>query len=236
MAIIFPKVSKLKSPRDYRVFKYNRALLPNAHLSKLEEGVYNISDAREKSGLSIGYPGWGLLYYILLSHLKPGADEVIIETGANWGCTTIILAQALVDSASTGRVISVELDLENYEIAKQNLASAGLTKAVDLYQGDSRVVLSEVLPLTKKVRFAFLDASHLHEDVKQEFDLLYPSLDDDAVVIFDNTFAISEAGEDARVNGFLQSITNQYGGNLINFEFVSWFTPGLAVWQKRPNL
>jgi hypothetical protein len=25
-----------------------------------------------------------------------------------------------------------------------------------------------------------------------------------------------------------------YGGNLINFEFVSWYTPGLAIWQKEP--
>jgi len=38
------------------------------------------------------------------------------------------------------------------------------------------------------------------------------------------------------VNGFLKLLQARHGGNLINLEFVSWFTPGLAIWQRTPNL
>lgn len=51
---------------------------------------------------------------------------------------------------------------------------------------------------------------------------------------FDNTYKIADKGEDQRVNGALKIIKNKYGGNLVNFENASWFTPGQAVWQKSP--
>jgi hypothetical protein len=63
-----------------------------------------------------------------------------------------------------------------------------------------------------------------------------PKLADDALVLFDNTYRRAEKGEDPRVNGALRTIQKHYRGNLINLEFVSWFTPGLAIWQKAPNL
>ena len=56
------------------------------------------------------------------------------------------------------------------------------------------------------------------------------------MVIFDNTYKIAEEGEDPRVNGFLRDMQDRYGGNLVNFEFVSWYTPGLVIWQRKPAL
>ena len=82
-------------------------------------------------------------------------------------------------------------------------------------------------------RFACLDASHLYNDVRQEFEIVMPKLTEDALVIFDNTSQIADAGEDQRVSGFLRDIRGLYGGNLVNMEFVSWYTLGLAIWQKR---
>ena len=61
-------------------------------------------------------------------------------------------------------------------------------------------------------------------------------LTEDAIVLFDNTYQISEENEDPRVNGALKHILKTYGGNLINMEYVSWYTPGLAIWQNKPNL
>ena len=226
----------MKNPKYYRRFNYDRKLLPNSHLSRLEEGVETIDDAKLQSGYTTGYPGWGLLYHILLSHLNPDGREFIIETGSNWGCTTIVLAQALVDSGARGSVFSFEIDKENYERAKQNISAAGLTNRVELYLGDSITELRPALRDLSGVRFAFLDASHLYEDVKAEFETILPHLSNDALVIFDNTYGISEGDEDKRVNGFLHDIRSQFGGNLINLEFVSWYTPGLAIWQRSPNI
>lgn len=107
---------------------------------------------------------------------------------------------------------------------------------VELHLGDSRQNLPKALEGISGIRVAFLDASHLYNDVKQEFDTLLPMLTGDALVIFDNTYRIADEGEDQRVNGFLRDMPELYGGNLINMEFVSWCTPGLAIWQRQGRL
>lgn len=226
----------MKPPIYHRMFGYNLGLLPNPQLAALEDGVTTIEQSRQKSGATIGYPGWGLIYHLLLAHLDRKRIEVIIETGTNWGCTTIVLAQALIDAGCQGRVITFELDPQNAQQAKDNMTAAGVADWVDLYLGDSRQLLPKALESENSIRVAFLDASHLYEDVKREFEIVLPKLADDALVIFDNTYHIADEGEDQRVNGFLRDMRGLYGGNLINMEFVSWYTPGLAVWQRAPSL
>lgn len=226
----------MKPPIYHRMFNYNPGLLPNPQLAVLEHGVTTIEQARQKSGATIGYPGWGLVYHLLLSHLDRSREESIIETGTNWGCTTIVLAQALIDSGCRGRVISFELEPDNAERARQNFVAAGVADRIALHLGDSREMLPKALAGISGIRVAFLDASHLYDDVKREFEIVLPKLADDALVIFDNTYQIAEDGEDPRVNGLLRDMPALYGGNLINMEYVSWYTPGLAIWQKMPNL
>ena len=68
----------MKPPKFHRMFNYNLRLLPNPHLATLEADVENIEQAREKTGATIGYPGWGLIYHLLLSHLDRSLEEVII--------------------------------------------------------------------------------------------------------------------------------------------------------------
>lgn len=224
----------MKKPKFFRQFGYDKTLLPNLFLAELEEGVESIEQAREKSGHTIGYPGWNLIYYILLSHLKPDQWNVIIETGTNLGCSTIILAQALKDSGANGRVYTVELAPENYGKAKYHFSQSGVNELIDARLGDSKEVLKQITQEVSGVRTAFLDASHLLDDVLTEFEIIYPLLDEDSIVIFDNTYQIAEPHEDQRVFGALHKIQEIYGGNLANFEFVSWYTPGMAIWQKTP--
>lgn len=133
-------------------------------------------------------------------------------------------------------MITFELDPANAARARDNWQAAGVFGRVELHEGDSRENLPKALADISGIRVAFLDASHLYNDVKQEFEIVLPKLADDALVIFDNTYRIAEDGEDQRVNGFLRDMQRLYGGNLLNMEFVSWFTPGLAIWQKRPVL
>lgn len=223
----------MKKPKFFRQFDYDRTLLPNAFLAELED-VETLEQAKDKTGYTIGYPGWNLIYSILLSHLKPDQWNVIIETGTNLGCSTIILAQALKDSCANGQVYTVELASENYEKAKYHFAQAGVNELIDARLGDSKEVLKQIIQEVTGIRTAFLDASHLLNDVLAEFEIIYPLLDEDSIVIFDNTYQIAEPHEDQRVFGALHKIQEIYGGNLINFEFVSWYTPGLAIWQKTP--
>ena len=217
-----------------RMFDYNKKLIPNPYLASLEEGITSIEDAKQKSGFTIGYPGWNLLYYSVLCTLRRDAFNVILETGTNIGSSTIVLAQALVDSQLDGCVYSVEIDPDNYTQAVNNLEQAGVAEAVKLYNADSLTFLKEAKFPNNAISYAFLDGCHEQDYVIKEFELVYPYLDYKSVVVFDNTYLISEEVADKRVNGALRHIKQKYGGNLINFENVSWFTPGLAIWQKDP--
>jgi len=223
----------MKQPKFYRKFNYDRALIPNAHLSSLDNAI-TIEDAKDKTGFSIGYPGWGLVYYILMSHLHHEEYNLIVETGTNQGCTTIMLAQALKDSNCNGKVYTVELDPENYKIALNNFQKAGISRYIDAVNADSKKALEELIRKHSDIRVAFLDASHLYNDILEEFEIILPSLGPQSIVIFDNTYLIAEAHEDQRVNGALKEILRRHGGNLVNLEFVSWYTPGIAIWQKFP--
>jgi len=214
------------------MFGYDTNLLPSRHLQTLEQGVNTIKEARECTGATIGYPGWGLIYHILLSRLDRDREEILIETGTNFGCTTIILAQALIDASCQGKIITIELDERNVKVAKRNFEEAGVNSRIDLRFGNSRGLFPGVAKEINTTRFAFLAACHFYEDVLFEFESLLPKLADDALVLFDNTYQIAEDNEDQRVNGALKTILERHGGNLINLEFVSWYTPGLAMWQK----
>ncbi len=226
----------MKPPVFRRMFGYNHDLLPNAHLASLERGVASVEDARARTGMSIGYPGWGLIYHLLLSHLDRSREEVLIETGSNQGCTSIVLAQALIDAGCRGRVVTFELEAANVAAARRNFEAAGVAGRIDIHQGDVRSTFPATLSGLQGVRFAFLDASHLLGDVMFEFETLSPHLAPDALVLFDNTYRIADNHEDQRVNGALREIKARHGGNLVNLENVSWFTPGLAIWQRTPNL
>lgn len=47
----------------------------------------------KRTGASIGYPAWGLLYYITLCRLDPQAFNLVLETGTNLAASTIVFAQ-----------------------------------------------------------------------------------------------------------------------------------------------
>ncbi len=170
-----------------------------------------------------------------MTTLVPGEANVIIETGTNRGSSTIILAQALQDSGVDGHVHTIEIDQETADLATENLAAAGHTERVTQYVGDAKEYLPNVLrAIDGEIRVAFLDGAHDLEDVIREFEAVHPLLTRNAIVVFDNTYRIASEGEDPRVHGALAQITHRFGGNLINFPTVSWYTPGMAIWQDHP--
>jgi len=221
---------------DYRRFNYNYDLLPHPRLKEIEQAITDVQSAKDLSGMTIGYPGWGLIYHMLLSHLRPGADEIIIETGTNEGLTSICMAQAIRDTPCNGKIITFERGHLNLIKSKANIKNAGFDDIVEIVEGNIRQTFKPRLEGLTGIRFAFIDACHLYQDVMGEFEALLPHLADDALVLLDNTYDIADEGDDIRVNGALKEIKRKHGGNLINLEFISWGTPGLAMWQKEPKL
>ncbi|GAB5495230.1 MAG: hypothetical protein Phyf2KO_03100 [Phycisphaerales bacterium] len=224
----------MRDPLFYRMTDYDRSLLPNKHLRSLDAEASNREEWADTTGYSIGFPAWGMLYYTVLCRLNPDSFNLIIETGTNKGSSSIVLAQAIKDSLGSGELRTVELDPDFAATAKDNISKAGLSDLVRFFEGDAIEKLPEMLTGDNKVAIAFLDGSHLHQQVIREFELVEPHLDDNSVVIFDNTYQIAEPKEDQRVNGALREIKSRFGGNLINLPYCSWYTPGMALWQRQP--
>lgn len=222
----------MRKPKYYRMFSYEKSLLPNKYIAELEEMTKDLDEAKEITGFSVGYPGWNLLYYTLLCSLREEEFNTILETGTNYGFSTIILGQALKDSRYDGIVHSVEIEKDYFEKAKKNVSAAGVSDKICLHNQDSIGFLKTFKPENNKISYAFLDGCHDEQHVLKEFEIIYEYIDQKTIVFFDNTYLLKERASNRRVNGALREIKRKYGGNIINFENTSWHTPGQAIWQK----
>lgn len=215
----------ISSEQNYRIYDYNYSLLPNAYLSTIEE-TNTDADSIARTGHTIGYPSWNLLYYTLLCSLPTqNRDVVIIETGTNYGFSTIIMAQLLKDMKMSGVIRTVDIDENTVSLAKDHVAQAGLTDYVEFHAQDSTQYLASLVHELDYIDFAFLDGSHEYSDVTKEFSLIYPLIVAcKGKVFFDNT----NAGGVARA---LQYIKYAYGGHFIEFQRWSSSPPGNVIWQ-----
>lgn len=207
-----------------RRFDYDRRLLVNPYLAEQEDGCRDLAQAMTRTGLSLGYPAWNLLYYTLLCSL-PKADPVVVETGTNQGFSTIVLAQALIDGGVGGVVRTVDIDPEVVALARDHAERAGVAGRIRFHVGDSFAFLDRLPDEVDHVDFAFLDGGHTAGHVIGEFERLYPLVAAcGGKVYFDNT---SRGG----VAKALRHIHRVHGGNLVEFPSCSWAPPGNAIWQ-----
>ena len=165
--------------------------------------------------------------------LDPSRPNVILELGTNVGSTTIILGQAILDSGHDTRLHTVELDPDIHAEAKRRFELAGVAAVIEPHRGNSLDVVAQLVDHIGPIDVAFLDGNHFHDHVVKEFELIADHIRDDGAVIFDNTGLISEDDEDPRVNGALRTIIDRFGGMLSNLPFCSWYTPGIAIWQRQ---
>jgi Methyltransferase domain len=225
----------MKSPEyRYRITDYDRSIIPSRFVAFLDDGVIDDKDWMARSGLSLGHPGWGWMYHTVLMLLDADRPNILVETGTNLGSTAIIIAQAILDSGRGGILHTIELDQDVYDEANRRFELAGVDSVIKSYCGDSLEVLPMVLAEIDEVAIGFLDGNHLYDHVIAEFDLLVDRLRPDGAIILDNTALIADPGEDPRVNGALRTIMRTHGGNLVNLRFCSWYTPGIAIWQRQP--
>lgn len=219
---------------NYRITHYDKSLIPSKFIAFLEESATDASTWVSRSGRSLGHPGWGTIYHLVLSSLDPHRHNFLVETGTNIGSTAIIIAQAIADSGRDAILHTIEIDPEVRDTAVERFDLAGVADYVVSHLGDSHAVLREITERGQPIRLAFLDGNHFHDHVVTEFELVLPAMEPDGLVVFDNTWLIGEGDEDPRVNGALRTIVSKHGGSLINLPFCSWYTPGMAIWQRSP--
>ncbi|HEY6627978.1 MAG TPA: class I SAM-dependent methyltransferase [Acidimicrobiia bacterium] len=218
----------------YRITDYDRSIVPSRFVAFLDDGVIDNLDWVSRSGRSLGHPGWGWVYHTILMLLDADRPNVMVETGTNVGSTAILIGQAILDSGREGVLHTIELDPQIHEEAKRRFDLAGVSSVIKAYCGDALQVLPEVVAGIDEIAVAFLDGNHFHDHVVEEFSVVVDRMRPDGAVIFDNTGLIGEGKEDPRVNGALRTIVSKHGGSLVNLPFCSWYTPGIAIWQRQP--
>jgi predicted O-methyltransferase YrrM len=93
----------------------------------------------------------GELLYVLA--VRPRV-RTIVEFGASLGISTIFLAAAIRDGGDVGSIITTESHPGKVEVARRNLADAGLADLVELRAGDALQTLKD---LTGDIDLLFLD-------------------------------------------------------------------------------
>jgi predicted O-methyltransferase YrrM len=102
-------------------------------------------------------------------HLLVKATQArnVLEVGTSQGYSTIWMGLALEESG--GQLISIEIDKERYNFARQHITEVGLSQQVTLIRGDAHL---EVTKLGGPFDFVFLDADK--EGQLDYFHKLYP--------------------------------------------------------------
>jgi predicted O-methyltransferase YrrM len=86
----------------------------------------------------------------------------ILEIGTLGAYSTIWLARALKPG---GRLITLEIDLHHAEVARKNLARAGLSDRVEIRIGRAAELLDAMLGFVEPFDFVFIDADKANSDV-----------------------------------------------------------------------
>lgn len=215
----------MKPPYDYRIFDYDKSILPSKWLRIHDSEASALEEVGPTTGLSMGHPGWGMLYHVALCMLSPVEDNLILETGTNYGASTIVLAQALKDSKRSGRIVTVEISDVNYTKALSNFDEAGVADVIDAYNRDSIEFLSEFQLSKEEIpAIFFIDGSHSKNDVILEIDLcrkINAGRNPNCLYIFDNTSM-----------GGVREAMQLLGGKQITLPYVSWHPTGMTLWQE----
>lgn len=143
--------------------------------------------ANERAGLdNIDVaPNQGKLLYLLA---KLCHAQNILEVGTLGGYSAIWFAQAL-ESSSTGKVVSLEIDPKHAEVARENIKSAGYEANIEVRVGPALESLAEMESEgwgkeSKKVDMVFIDADKANNVGYLEYGLKFARKG--AVIVVDN--------------------------------------------------
>ncbi|MDE3109946.1 MAG: class I SAM-dependent methyltransferase [Acidobacteriota bacterium] len=142
---------------------------------KREIGFDHDQTRRDEFLLSVGRSSAQLLS-ILAKSLQP---KTILEVGGSYGYSTIWLAEAA--HSVGGKLITLEIQPRKQQYARERMAKAGLSAAVDYRLGDARESIRE---LAGPFDFVLLDL--WKELYIPCFELFYPKLNPGAIVVADN--------------------------------------------------
>jgi len=124
---------------------------------------------------------WATFLFKLIRKLEPLS---CVELGSCVGISASYQAASLSMNGK-GRLVTLEGSQEIAKIAQETLEWLGL-RNVSVVTGSFRETMKSVLDSAKPIDFFFNDGHHDHDAVLKYFDDAFPSLSEDAVVVFDD--------------------------------------------------
>ena len=125
--------------------------------------LLNEMDAHGSGYWSVPRKDGELLHFLV----KAARARTVLEVGTSHGYSAIWMGLALEETG--GRLTTIEIDVARHDLARRNVAEAGLSLRVTLVLGDAH---AEVTTLDGPFDFVFLDADK--EGQVDYFHKLYP--------------------------------------------------------------
>ena len=162
--------------RDYGtpVNKDNNAL-------ELMQGTFVNRNISEICSIAATPEKWGKLLYQIIQEYKP---SICIELGTNLGISTAYQLLSLKQNGA-GKLYSLEGAEPLIAIADTSLSSLGYDN-YSLIPGKFTESLPKLLERIENIDFAFIDGHHDRFATLKYFNLIFPKLSENSIVIFDD--------------------------------------------------
>lgn len=162
--------------------------------------------------------------------VKSNGIKNILEVGTAIGYSGILMAKEIEKNG--GKLYTIEIDEERYNLAQENFKKSGLNNIVSI-KGDA---VEEIKKIDEKFDFVFIDASKGH--YMEFFEDSYKLLNKDGIIFIDNIMFRGYLYKEypkrfktivRRLNEFIEYLYSREGGEFVLLPFGD----GIGLFRKK---
>lgn len=162
--------------------------------------------------------------------VKSNGIKNILEVGTAIGYSGILMAKEIEKNG--GKLYTIEIDEERYNLAQENFKKSGLNNIVFI-KGDA---VEEIKKIDEKFDFVFIDASKGH--YMEFFEDSYKLLNKDGIIFIDNIMFRGYLYKEypkrfktivRRLNEFIEYLYSRNGGEFVLLPFGD----GIGLFRKK---
>ena len=162
--------------------------------------------------------------------VKSSGIKNVLEVGTAIGYSGILMAKEIEKNG--GKLYTIEIDEERYNLAQENFKKSGLNNIVSI-KGDA---VEEIKKIDEKFDFVFIDASKGH--YMEFFEDSYKLLNKDGIIFIDNIMFRGYLYKEypkrfktivRRLNEFIEYLYSRNGGEFVLLPFGD----GIGLFRKK---
>jgi predicted O-methyltransferase YrrM len=163
-------------------------ILAEPALWEVEESTRTLlADIRREDNYALHWAADSLLARLCYLVCRLISPQIVVETGVAYGVSTAYVLSALeVNGGGTLHSVDLPPPRRRYERSWGIAVPGGLRGRWKLHRGTSARVLPRLLGEIPAVDLFVHDSLHTHRNMRREFDTVWPSLRDGAVLLADD--------------------------------------------------